>query len=70
MGKGAEEEREEKSEEKNQRSNTKSMGADLEGVFFCGKKKSEQNHILLDTRDKSLLSGFLSLEKEKSFFCL
>jgi hypothetical protein len=46
------------------------MGADLEGVFFCGKKKSEQNHILLDTRDKGLLSGFLSLEKEKKLFSL
>jgi hypothetical protein len=48
------------------RSNTKKYGCGFERGIFGGKKKPEQNHILLDTRDKSLLSGFLSLEKEET----
>jgi len=54
---------------KNQRSNTKKYGCRFQrGVFLCKEKKPEQNHILLDTRVKSLLSG-LKKEKKKLFRC-
>jgi len=59
--------REEKGDGKNQRSNTKKYGCRFQrGVFLCKEKKPEQNHILLDTRVKSLLSG-LKKETEKAF---
>jgi hypothetical protein len=64
--------RAQKGAEKNKGRTQKTMAANFKGVFLCKGKKPEQNLILLDTRVKSLLFGFLSLEKRdekrKSFF--
>lgn len=73
-GKGAEEERG-KERGKKPKVEHKKYGCGFERGIFGGKKKPEQNHILLDTRDKSLLFRLLKLgkrrdgkRKKKAFF--